>query len=164
MEPKPTGGITSKARETLAKILDHVLKDECSLSATTRAYRWSVTGPNLYSLNRLFDEQRRQLDYWLSQVGQLAKTVGFGARADLEEVARQVDAPPAEAAASLPPSTMIGDLLTRHEEMAHRLRADIERLGDPGTAQMLMRLVEFHETTAWMLRMLHDGPGSDQTA
>ena len=166
MQPKPQVGITGKARDTLARILDHVLRDECSLSATTRQYRWNVTGPNLYSLHRLFDEQRRQLDYWLGQVGQLAKSVGFGSRETMEDLQRTVAGPAGaeKPPGSLPPSTMIGDLLARHEEMAQRLRADIERLGDPATADLLKRLVEFHETTAWMLRMLRDGPGSDQTA
>ena len=163
MQPKSQVGITGKARDTLAKIIDHVLQDECSLSATTREYRWNVTGPNLYSLHRLFDEQRRQLDYWMGQIGQLAKSAGFGSRNPVAEATRTADATP-PTGAGLPPSTMIGDLLARHEEMAQRLRADIERLGDPTTADLLTRLVEFHETTAWMLRMLHSGPGSDQTA
>jgi DNA-binding ferritin-like protein len=59
---------------------------------------------------------------------------------------------------------MIGDLLARHEQMADRLRQDIVRLGDPTTEGVLQRLLEFHETSAWMLRMLHDGPGSDCAA
>jgi starvation-inducible DNA-binding protein len=163
MQPKSQVGITGKARDTLAKIIDHVLQDECSLSATTREYRWNVTGPNLYSLHRLFDEQRRQIDYWLGQIGQLAKSAGFGTRNPVAEATRAADASP-PTGAGVPPRTMIGDLLARHEEMAQRLRADIERLGDPTTADLLTRLVEFHETTAWMLRMLHNGPGSDQTA
>lgn len=163
MQPKSQVGITGKARDTLAKIIDHVLQDECSLSATTREYRWNVTGPNLYSLHRLFDEQRRQLDYWLGQIGQLAKSAGFGSRNAVVDATRAADAT-SPTGAGLPPRTMIGDLLTRHEEMAQRLRADIERLGDPTTAELLTRLVEFHETTAWMLRVLHNGPGSDQTA
>lgn len=166
MQPKPQVGITGKARETLARILDHVWRDECSLSATTRQYRWSVTGPNLYSLHRLFDEQRRQLDYWLKQVGGVAKAAGFGTRETVGEPEGGAEAEPGPAGAreSLPPSTMIGDLLARHEEMAQRLRQDIDRLGDPATADLLTRLVEFHETTAWMLRMLQNGPGSDRTA
>jgi starvation-inducible DNA-binding protein len=163
MQPKPNVGITGKAREALAKILDHVLKEECSLSATTREYRWNVTGANLYSLHRLFDDQRRQLDYWLGQIGQLAKAVGFGSRDAVAEAVRSADAAP-PAGAGVPPRTMIEDLLARHEDMARRLRTDIERLGDPATAELLTRLVEFHETSAWILRMLHNGPGSDQTA
>jgi starvation-inducible DNA-binding protein len=163
MESKSQNNLGSKTRETLAKVIDHVLQEECSLAATTRAYRWSVTGPNLYSLHRLFDEQRRQLDHWVGQVVQLAKSAGFGARANLNEAGPTPD-PKKASGAGMPPRTMIGDLLARHEEMAHRLREDISRLGDPATAELLTRLVEYHETSAWMLRMVHNGPGSDQTA
>ena len=154
MQPKPSIGVTGKARETLARIIDHVLKDECSLSATTLDYRWKLTGPNLYSLHRLFDEQRRQLDFWLEKLIERTKSAGLG-------VLGRVEIPPAAPAASnsgLPPRTLIGDLLMRHEEMAQRLRADIDALPDPATAELLTQLLEFHETSAWMLRMLHDGP------
>ena len=158
MQPKNPTSFTGKARESLAKILDHVLRDECSLSATTRDYRWNVTGPNLYSLHRLFDEQRRQLDYWLGRVIERAKAAGLAA-------VNLGDAPPATGA-GLPPDSMIEDLLARHEAMARQLREDIARLGDPGTAELLARLIDFHETAAWMLRMLHDGlgAGSDRRA
>jgi starvation-inducible DNA-binding protein len=161
MQAKTPNGITGKARETLARIFDHVLKDECLLSATTRDYRWNVTGPNLYSLHRLFDEQRRQLDEWLDQLIERAKSFGFGARASLEQNV-QLPAADAVSGAGLPAGTMVVDLLLRHEEMAHRLREDIARLNDPVTADLLMRMVEFHETTAWMLRMVNHGSHPDR--
>ena len=160
MQPLTQDGITSTARETLAKTIDHVLKDECSLSATTRDYRWNVTGPNFYSLHRLFDEQRRQLDHWLDKVLERAKSNGFGARANLEKE-MQLAVADATSGAGLPARTMVVNLLLRHEEVAHRLREDIECLADPGTTELLIRIVEFHETTAWMLRMIHHGPDSD---
>lgn len=157
MDSTRDNGLTGKARDTLARILDHLLVDECSLSATTRDYRWRVTGPNLYSLHRLFEEQRRQLDFWLDQIMERTRAVGLALTNGWERNA------PAPAGAEpglerLEPRGMIGDLLGRHEEMARMLREDIERLGDPATAQLLTRLLEFHETSAWMLRMLHDGP------
>ena len=153
MDSTRDNGLTGKARDTLARILDHLLADECSLSATTRDYRWRVTGPNLYSLHRLFEEQRRQLDFWLDQLIERTRAVGLALTNGGER-----NAPPSAAAEGLEPRGMIGDLLGRHEEMARMLRQDIERLGDPATAQLLTRLLEFHETSAWMLRMLHDGP------
>ena len=52
---------------------------------------------------------------------------------------------------------MIGELLIRHESMAHQLRGDIERLREPALADLLTHLVEFHETTAWMLRVVSRG-------
>jgi starvation-inducible DNA-binding protein len=160
MASKTENGITAKARQTLVKILDHVLRDECSLSDTIRDYRWSVTGPNLYSLHRLFDEQRRQLDYWLEQVMERARSMGFGSRRSAE--AKLASAPERPALPGVPVRSMVGDLLARHENMADRLRHDIDKLRDPGLAELLMKLVEFHETTAWMLRVVNHGPDTDQ--
>jgi starvation-inducible DNA-binding protein len=156
MESNTSTGIPGKARETFATILDHVLKDECSLSATTRDYRGNVTGPNLYSLHRLFDEQRRQLHFWLDQLIEHARSFGFGSaislREDVPESASEASAGPA-----LPARSMVVDLVVRHEEMAYRLRDDIENLNEPTMAELLMRIVEFHETSAWMLRMVDNG-------
>lgn len=157
MQPKTKTGIAGKARETMALVLEHVLKDECLLSAMTRDYRWNVTGPQLYSLHRLFDEQRRQLDYWLGKVIERAKSVGFGARASLERTVETATAD-ATSAGRVPAHEMVGELLVRHEEMAHRLRGDIEQLGDPATAELLRHMAEFHETSAWMLRMINSDP------
>jgi starvation-inducible DNA-binding protein len=159
MQPNSQTSLGAKARETIARILDHVLEEECSLSATTRDYRGNVTGPNLYSLHRLFDQQRRQLDQWLDRLVERARAAGVPAQADRA-------AATAASGAGLPARTMIGDLLARHEALAHQLRAEIERLGDTGMVELLIRLIEFHETTAWMLRTLQNGPpaGSDHVA
>jgi starvation-inducible DNA-binding protein len=158
MQAMRPSGLTGKARETLARILDHVLADECSLSATTRDYRWSVTGPNLYSLHRLFDEQRRQLDYWLGQIFERTRAVGIAVFGDLEKTSRE--GTPVVEHPGLPPRSMIGDLLGRHEEMARRLRDELGGVADPATTDLLRHLLDFHETSAWMLRMLHDGPST----
>jgi starvation-inducible DNA-binding protein len=154
MQPKSQTGLTDKARESLAGLLDRIVEDEWFILAVTRQYRWSVKGPNLYSLHRLFDEQRRQLDYWLEQVVERTKSMGSRTRKSSLEKKASTDDPESNAEAGLTARTMVGDLLHRHEEMARRLRHDIERLRDPGTAALLSRLMEFHETTAWMLRMV----------
>src|SRR4051812_25365820 len=106
MEPKrQNSGITGRARDTFAKIIDHVLRDECSLAATTRDYRWNVTGPNLYSLHRLFDEQRKQLEFWLDQVVKCAQSVGVGSKLPVAEVARAAETASTASGVGLPPQT-----------------------------------------------------------
>jgi starvation-inducible DNA-binding protein len=158
MSSDPKSGLTSRTRQALASILNHVLEDECQLSATTRAFRWKVTGPNFHSLHRLFDEQRKQIDYWLDQVTDRTRAMGL-ITGDKRPVPAEGEA---AAPAGVPPAGLIGDLLERHEKMARQLRADVEAcgigLGDRGTADLLKRLVEFHETTAWMLRTLLSHP------
>jgi DNA-binding ferritin-like protein len=124
-----------------------------------REYRGQVTGPNLYSLRRLFDEQRSQLNFWLDRIVERTKSIGLGKRA----VATKANQSSAAlgVTASLPAHSMIGNLLGEHERIAQHLRHDIERLPDPAMADLLQRLVEFHETTAWMLRVVHTGRESD---
>lgn len=154
METPNDDRLTRKARDTLARALNHILADEGSLSALTRDYRWRITRPHLYSLHRLFDEQRRQLDFWVDQVCARLRATGLAVIGDWR-------APPDRASSGAPrtePRSLIGDLLARHEAMARALRRDLAELVDPVTAQLLTRLIEFHETSAWMLRMLHDGP------
>jgi DNA-binding ferritin-like protein len=63
-------------------------------------------------------------------------------------------------AAGMPPQQMIDDLLGRHEELSRKLREDVSSLGDRPTAELLQRLADFHDTTAWMLRMLLETPDS----
>jgi starvation-inducible DNA-binding protein len=157
MQPTRQNRITGKARETFAKILNHVLADECALSAVTRDYRWSISGPNLYSLHRLFDEQCRQLDHWLNQLFEWTRAAGIAVGSELEKFGRANESHE-PAADQLAPRSMIGDLLARHEEMARKLRVDLGRLEDPLMADIFTRMAEYHETSAWMLRMLYNGP------
>ena len=152
MESKTQTGLTGKARETLTQILTHVVADESLLSATTKRFGWSITGPHFHSLNKLFEEQRRQLDYWLDRVMDRARALGAAA------IGREAPNPgPAIAAAPRATRTMILELLTLHEETARKLQADLRECDD-ATADVLRRLIEFHETSAWMLRMLLEGP------
>lgn len=163
MQHKPPVSVTGKARETLAKILDHVLADECRLSATIRVYRWNVTGPHFHSLHKLFDEQRRQLDAWLVRLFRRTQAAGISARGNVAvEDLTQSAVAPAGSGAGLPARQMIDDLLARHEVMARTLRDDVARLADPATAELLQRIADFHETTAWMLRMLLEGPDASE--
>jgi len=156
MSPSSPIGLTDKARAKVASILSHVLADELTLSATTRDFYARVTGPNFHSLHKLFDDQYRQLERWLGRIAARARAIGVGARA--------AEAKPTHSNPPLPGTParkMVGDLVTLHEQIASRLRDDVRacagRLGDPSTAHELQRLVEFHETTAWMLRMVLDG-------
>lgn len=160
MQPsKPPLSLTGKARETLARILDRVLIEECSLSATTREYRWNVTGPNFHSLHKLFEEQRRQLDGWLMQLFQRTRAAGITKCEAIEDFSRAAAAS-TRSGVGLPARQMIDDLLARHEELSRKLRENLERLADPATAELLRRIADFHDTTAWMLRMLLEGPES----
>ena len=157
MKAKSSLSLGAKARENLARILNHALQEEVVLSATMRDFLGSVTGPNFHSLYRLFGDHCRQIDRWLGEIGERARALGAVMRATVVEQAKSAGGSADPAAR--PARNIVGDLLALHEGIAARLRADLAACGgDTATADFLTRLVDFHETTAWMLRMVLDGP------
>lgn len=150
--------LTDKARRTLAAVFEHVLAEESHLASTTHRYVWRVRGSPVQSLKRLFAEQGRQIDRWVGELVNQARRAGIAPRSAPEQV--DVDVP-LDSPSEVPPpaeGAMIGELLVLHEHMASQLRTDVavleERDSDPGAARLLTGLLEFHETTAWMLRLL----------
>ena len=128
------------------------------LSATMRGFLARVTGPQSHSLFRLFGDQCRELDSWLHEIAERARACGLVSRmgaAELARSARAAVAPPPD----LPARNMIDELLVKHEAIAADLRRDLAACsGAPAINELLVRLVEFHETTAWMLRMVLERP------
>ncbi|MDO8543593.1 MAG: ferritin-like domain-containing protein [Opitutaceae bacterium] len=155
-QPAPTP--SGKARENLLKVLNHVLEEEVVLSATMRGYLGSITGPKFHSLYRLFGDQCRQIERWLGEITERTRAVGTVARVGADEIVRSARAA-VSGAPAVPPRNMVGELLNLHEGIAARLRDDLAACRpDSATMEFLNRLVEFHENTAWMLRMVLHGP------
>jgi starvation-inducible DNA-binding protein len=150
----------AKARDCVGAVLKHVLTDESRLAAATRDYVWRVRGSPLRSLNRLFAEQGRQIDRWVGEIAVHARAFGVALSGG-----RAVESMPAQPDANVTsPQGMIGELLGLHEDMAARLRNDLVALDEAEqeseAAAFLGGLLEFHETTAWMLRMVLTAPAA----
>ncbi len=156
-KPKTHIGLSDKAREKAGKILNHTLADAFRLLAATRDYHWNVTGLQFVSLHKLFDEQYNAMDKHLDAIAERGRAIGVAARGSWEELTKMARcrAKPGDALTGL---EMVGELLSLHEGFCQRLREDIatctEEIGDAGTADFLTKILEYHETTAWMLRSL----------
>lgn len=155
MSSETPSGPLARTREQMARLLNHALEEEVTLSATMRGILGRVTGAPFHSVYRLLGDQCRQIDQWLAEIGDRARAFGLTASA----AAASVPAPASPATAEGLSRTTLGELLALHEGIAHRLRADLAQgAADAATRSLLDRLVDFHETTAWMLRMLLEGP------
>ncbi|HVU35980.1 MAG TPA: ferritin-like domain-containing protein [Opitutaceae bacterium] len=147
--------LTDQARARIALMLQHVLAEESRLAARTQACAWRVRGSPIRSLKRLFSEQGRQIEHWLANLAEHARRVGLGGGVPSASEGADRDGPVSERA-------LIGELLALHEGLTTELRTDVTALDDPaadrGTLTLFERLLEFHETTAWMLRLLLDTP------
>jgi starvation-inducible DNA-binding protein len=148
----------AKARDCIGAVLKHVLVDESRLAAATRDYVWRVRGSPIRSLNRLFAEQGRQIDRWVGEVAAHARTFGVA----LSGRGAEPSPTPPTAAGLTSPRAMIHELLSLHEDLAARLRKDMAALAETeqesDAAIFLSGLLEFHQTTAWMLRLVLSAP------
>ena len=148
-------GLNDEVRLEVGAMLNLLLADETVLYLTTRDYHWNVTGPDFRSLHLQFEEQYRQIEQWIDDVAERARTIGVGARgnwAELTQAARSS----ADPGTGLAPTHMLAELLALHEDLIVQLRTDSEkcttRFQDAGTADFLTGLMQKHEKAAWMLR------------
>jgi starvation-inducible DNA-binding protein len=140
-------------------LVNHALADEFHLAAATKDYHWNVTGPNFHGLHIILDKQYHEIDERIDAVAERARAIGVRAAGSWPELTGAARLK-ALSGAGLSGKRMIAELLALHERMIVQLREDVglcaEAYGDAGTADFLTGLMEFHETTAWMLRALSE--------
>ena len=148
-------GISDSDRRSVADILNHLLADEYVLYTKTRNYHWNVTGPSFSELHKFFEAQYEQLDEFIDETAERARSLGAPAAGSLAEFVKlaRVKEQPGQ---SLDADGMIRQLLADHETMIRQLRGDavtvVDKHHDIGTSDFLTGLLEDHEKMAWMLR------------
>ena len=153
-------GLSEETRREIVYILNTVLADEHLLYTKTRNYHWNVTGPHFTVLHELFEEQYNALKLYIDEIAERARMLGgfaIGTLSEFQSYTRMTETP-----AEYPDARMmLARLLDDHESLIKHIRSDVDRLtdelGDEGTADLLIEIMQYHEETAWMLRaMLQD--------
>jgi starvation-inducible DNA-binding protein len=146
--------LSQDARDQVGSILNHALADEFALSSAARDYHWNVTGPHFRNLNEIFVEQYHQLDEWIERIAERARALGIAAQTGWTDLIKGTRFSPV-AGTALNAAGMLESLMTMHERMVERLRADAEICATNGiqpiATGLLTELLEYHETAAWML-------------
>lgn len=151
----PKIGITKTHLHESAAILSVVLADEMTLYVKLRKSHWNVSGNSFMELHKLFEAQYTELEKTIDEVAERinklgSKTIGtmkeFIAHTRLKE---KENAYPAQ-------KDMILELLNDNEHLITEIRKDIDTcadtLKDAGTADLLTKILQQHETMAWILR------------
>ncbi|MEM6413241.1 MAG: DNA starvation/stationary phase protection protein [Pseudomonadota bacterium] len=149
-------GLSDNARTSVAEALSGVLADTFSLYTKTHGFHWNVTGPQFQTLHALFQEQYNELWSAVDEIAERIRALGSYAPGDpnsLIERSKIGNAP------QTPPSAeeMTKILLADHETIAQRLRQAIETADDADddvSEDLLIRRLEVHDKTAWMLRAM----------
>jgi starvation-inducible DNA-binding protein len=152
---KPNIGISKKDLNSVIDLLSVVLSDQVTLYTKTRKFHWNVNGESFMELHKLFEGQYNQLEAVIDEVAERISKLGGKSIGTMEEFKKHTNLK--EYPGKNPNSTeMILELLEDHEVVIVQLRKFVEQcsreLNDAGTADMLTKMMEGHETIAWTLR------------
>ncbi len=152
---KPEIGITEDHLKQIVNLLSVNLSDAITLYTKTRKFHWNVSGDSFMELHKLFQAQYTELEETIDEIAERINKLGgktIGTMKEFSELARLKESPgkyPSQ-------KEMIKELLADHEAMATALRKDIDlcadKFKDVGTTDFLTKVIQQHETTAWILR------------
>ncbi len=152
---KPNIGMNDAQRAAVVETLNSLLADEYLLYTKTRNYHWNVVGPQFNDLHKFFEAQYGELNDFVDEVAERARTLGgqaLGTLAEFTQHARLKEQPGKAPDAK----GMLATLLADHEAPIRHLRTDadavMDKHKDAGTNDFLVGLMEKHEKMAWMLR------------
>ena len=152
---KPNIGLTPKKIEGATNLLSIVLSNEVMLYTKTRKFHWNIAGESFMELHKLFEVHYKELEEAIDEVAERISKLGSKAIGTTKEFAKHsiVKETPGEYPTS---KEMIKELLADHEQVLIQMRDFIkesaEKLDDAGTADLLTKILQTHETIAWTLR------------
>ena len=152
---KPEIGIAEDNLNKTVDLLSVTLSDAMVLYTKTRKFHWNVSGESFMELHKLFQQQYTELEETIDEIAERINKLGgktIGTMKEFLKYARLKESPdqyPSQ-------QQMIRELLEDHESVAVAIRRDIEtcdeELNDVGTTDFLTKVLQQHETTAWVLR------------
>lgn len=151
---KPNIDIHDDARAGIVALLSKLLADESILSQKTRSAHWNIVGPDFHAMHGFFEAQYLAIEESIDEVAERIRTLGHDAPGSLAEMLRHARLEEIDGVAR-DSRKWVGVLLADHESIIVHLRADARvagQLGDDGTNDFLIGLMQDHEKAAWMLR------------
>lgn len=151
----PKIGISEMNLQKSTELLSVVLSDEMALYIKLRKFHWNVTGESFMELHKLYEEQYADLELVIDEVAERIGKLGkktIGTMSEFLQYTRLKESPnkyPSQ-------KQMNMELIEDHEILITELRKDIdlctEEIHDAGTADLLTKVLQQHETMAWVLR------------
>ena len=144
-------GLAAQVR--LAKALNLVLADTYALMSLTHLAHWNVEGPGFFSLHDAFQGQYEALFQAVDEIAERVRALDQYAIGGLGTLA--LTAGLEEFGAPQSQRQYVPGLLKAHEKVLADTAAcrDLAgELGDAQTQDLMIRRVQEHEKTAWMLR------------
>lgn len=137
----------------IADELTHFLADTYLLYLKTQNFHWNVTGPNFFSLHKLFEEQYQELGLAVDEIAERIRALGCFTRASFSEFSTLSSLK--EEKHEVNAQSMLKKLMLDHETLskhAAHLIPKFQKNGDEGTADLMIQRMKSHDKAAWMLK------------
>jgi starvation-inducible DNA-binding protein len=145
-----------KEKPSVVECLRREQANAVQLYLQYKGYHWNVMGPLFHDLHTMFDENAKQVLDTVDDLAERQRILGAPAEYTLETLQHASSLLVEE---KLPenPKEMVERLVASHRLVIRDLKKGFEladRSGDPGTADLLTRVVQVHEKLEWFLREL----------
>jgi starvation-inducible DNA-binding protein len=151
----PKIGISEINLQKSTLLLSTLLADEMTLYIKTRKFHWNIMGNSFMELHKLFEAQYSEFEAIIDEVAERinklgSKTIGTMKEfTNLSRLKENENHYPAQ-------KEMILELLNDNESLIVEIRKDIDSCAtinhDAGSADLLTKILQQHETMAWILR------------
>jgi len=145
--------LNESVRQQLAQHLSLILADTYVLYAKTQNFHWNIQDHRFYSLHLLLEKQYEELSEAIDEIAERIRMLGERSPGSLQQFINKSSLKESEE--DMGGDEMLQDLLNDHETLCRYIRERIalaSKLGDEGTADLLIHRLRAHEKTAWMLR------------
>jgi starvation-inducible DNA-binding protein len=155
MKMTPNIGITDTDLKKSTSLLSTVLADEMTLYVKLRKFHWNITGNSFMELHKLFEGHYKELEKIIDEVAERINQLGsktIGTMKEFSSLTRLKE----EENKYPDQNNMIKDLMNDNETLIVEIRKDIDICSDEshdaGSADLLTKILQQHETMAWILR------------
>lgn len=150
-------------RKTKSAVIDSLRREQANavkLYLQYKGYHWNVAGPLFHDLHLMFDDNATHVLATVDDLAERQRILGMPAEYTLEQL-RLSASLPVEAKLPKNPKEMVERLVASHRMVLQELKKGVEladKDGDPGTMDLLTRIVTVHEKMEWFLRELLETP------
>jgi starvation-inducible DNA-binding protein len=145
---------TKQKTNAVVEGLKTLLSDSYALMGQTHLAHWNVEGPNFFQLHVAFQGQYEELFTAVDEVAERIRALDAYAPGGLATLAKGSDIEEMSSG-SAPAKDFVAHLIESHEALlvgARELRKTCETAGDLETQDIVIKRIQTHDKTLWMLK------------
>lgn len=149
----PASAVVARKDTRVTDGLNLVLADSYSLMALTHLAHWNVEGPDFFALHQAFQAQYENLFEAVDEIAERVRALDVYAVGGLSMLARVAGIE--EFKSPMPQKDYVAALIVVHEKVvddATRTRDAAGETADLETQDLMIKRLQWHEKTLWMLK------------